>query len=134
MRREYIELSVIIVIILLLFAAVCSADIQVLKNTNTDEVIMISEDMNIVSNAIDDEIVILPHDIEFYNLTEEWSMYILKNKKFTFNTAKHTKHENEKQDQKDKKDKKNVDQGTAKVKLIALGFNSDEANIILDIH
>lgn len=133
-KEGTVRIAVALFILTMILTHTCFGEIQVLKNKNTDEVIAISENMDIVSNALDDEIVELPHSLDYYNLTERWDLYILKNKKFKLNTEKITKIEDEKKQLNDKKEKKKVDQATAKIKLIDLGFTSDEADIILDIY
>lgn len=130
MKKDYLILTIIAIIMILLVAAMCQADVYVLKNSNTDEVILISGEDNITNNDGNNEIVILPETISFYNITEEYSLYLLKNKKFSLNTQKIT----DKEDKKNARIAKNLKDKdsaiTAKAKLIVLGFTSDEADYL----
>lgn len=134
MNRNNIYLTIILAITVLLyvsvFAAVCQADVYVLKDKNTNECVLISDNDNIVNNSADNEVVVLPHTVEFYNLTEDYSLYLLKNKKFSLNTDKVTEKENKKEADKQKKIKDDGLAETAKIKLIGLGFTEDEADYL----
>lgn len=131
MTKERVELLAFFTVLFLLFVAIAQADIYVLKDKTTNEVIMVSEKNNYILNDDTLEVVTLPKDLLFYGLEEDYTLYLLKNKKFSLNTIKITEIEDKKTAEKAKKDKFDAAKVTAKEKLLGLGFTKDEVDYIL---
>ena len=111
---------------------IASADIYVYSTVGSNEVIFITEDQSSVFIAPEDsatiEETILKKDIEFYNLTEDYSNYLMKHKKFILNTQKATDKADKKAQHEADKVKKDDDFESAKAKLIILGLTADEVD------
>ena len=127
------------VILVFLFSAVivsCAqivsqAKTYVLKDKVSNEVFAISDSNNIVNNTLEAEIVVLEKDLEYYNLEEAHTDYLLKNKKFVLNTYKISEKEDKKNQDKEKKIKDSSFKISITEKLKVLGFTDYECEYLV---
>lgn len=123
-------MKILFIIVISLFCVQSYADVFVYSEKSTKNVIFITESAGLVVISDTDvdkiEETILPHDIEFYNLTEDYNDYKLKNKKFVLNTQKISDKDAEKVQHEADKLAKDNDFASAKTKLIGLGLSPEE--------
>ena len=118
------------IIVFFLMAGQVCADIFVLYDKNTNEIVNISEKDNFFINENNLAVKILPKDFAFYALDKEPFFYKLSGNDIILNTKKLSDKQAKEDKEKTDDDQRLIDRELAKDKLMALGLTSDEFEAI----